>query len=211
MRSAIFSMTRGYLTFLLGGCLLISGLLLVGPVAGEESGEEIRMAQAVDELPPGHPPAGGGGGLPPGAPNPMEEIMAMKARLDKDPKDLEALISLGNANMMISRVEAAAELYERALAINPDDLDTRTNLAIALKFQGKVGRSIKELKKNLKRDPKHDASLYNLGYIYHFDQKDSAEALKIWKKWLSLYPDSPAAPDIAKAVSRIEAGAAPPP
>ncbi len=135
----------------------------------------------------------------------MEDIVAFKARLDKNPKDLEALISLGNANMMISRFEPAQDLYTRALAINPKDLDVRTNLAIAYKYGGKPEQAFIELKKNLEYDPKHDPTLYNLGFLYYYDKKDSAAALDIWKQWLALYPNAPAAVDVSKQIAQIEA------
>ncbi len=165
-------------------------------------------------LPPNHPAISPSGPpsstatnhpLPPGTRNPMEDIVAFKARLEKNPKDLEALISLGNANMMISRFDAAQDLYTRALAINPKDLDVRTNLAIAYKYGGKPEQAFVELNKNLEYDPKHDPTLYNLGFLYYYDKKDSAAALDIWKRWLALYPNAPAAGDVSKQIAQIEA------
>ncbi len=158
----------------------------------------INPSSAPSSTAPNHP-------LPPGTRNPMEDIVAFKARLDKNPKDLEALISLGNANMMISRFEPAQDLYTRALAINPKDLDVRTNLAIAYKYGGKPEQAFIELKKNLEYDPKHDPTLYNLGFLYYYDKKDSAAALDIWKQWLALYPNAPAAVDVSKQIAQIEA------
>jgi len=134
----------------------------------------------------------------------MEDIIAFKARLDKNPKDLEALVSLGNANMMISRFDAAQDLYARALAINPKDLDVRTNLAIAYKYGGRPEQALVELKKNLEYDPKHDPTMYNLGFLYYYDKKDSAAALDMWKRWLALYPNAPAASDVRKQIAQIE-------
>lgn len=165
-------------------------------------------------LPPNHPSVGSTGSpsaeatnrpLPPGTRNPMEDIIAFKARLDKNSKDLEALISLGNANMMISRFDSAQDLYTRALAINPKDLDVRTNLAIAYKYGGKPDQAFVELNKNLEYDPKHDPTMYNLGFLYYYDKKDTAAALDVWKRWLALYPNAPAASDVSKQIAQIEA------
>lgn len=169
---------------------------------------------AGEPLPPNHPPVGPSAApsgeatdrpLPAGTRNPMEDIIAFKARIEKNPKDLEALISLGNANMMISRFDAAQDLYTRALAINPKDLDVRTNLAIAYKYGGKPDRAFTEMKKNLEYDPKHDPTMYNLGFLYYYDKKDSAAALDIWKRWLALYPNAPAAGDVSTQIAKIEA------
>lgn len=178
----------------------------------EPVGEGSPSTGQADALPPDHPSMTNPGSdtatnrpLPPGTRNPMEDIVAFKARLEKNPKDLEALVSLGNANMMISRFEPAQELYTRALAINPKDLDVRTNLAIAYKYGGKPDQAFTELKKNLEYDPKHDPTMYNLGFIYYYDKKDPKAALDIWKRWLALYPNAPAAADVSKQIAKIEA------
>lgn len=142
--------------------------------------------------------------LPAGARNPMEDIMAFRARLDKDPKDLEALIALANANMMISRFDAAQDLYRRALAIDPRNLEVRTNLAIAYKYGGNPEQALAELQKNLAADPKHDHTLYNLGFLYLYDKQDKAKAVETWNTWLRLYPDAPAAAEVKQQVAQIE-------
>lgn len=204
--------------------VLVVGLLLVAacqkggggglPEPMGETGTPAASPSPENRLPPNHPAINASGlpsdratdrPLPAGTRNPMEDIIAFKARLDKNPKDLEALISLGNANMMISRFDAAQDLYTRALAINPKDLDVRTNLAIAYKYGGKPDQAFIELKKNLEYDPKHDPTMYNLGFLYYYDQKDSAAALDIWKRWLALYPNAPAAGDVSKQIAKIEA------
>lgn len=212
----------------MNGRAFAAGALLWAGIAACQDGGQSSLPEPVGEpgsqsaapsggtLPPNHPtvsPSSPGSDvatnrpLPPGTRNPMEDIVAFKARLDKNPKDLEALISLGNANMMISRFEAAQDLYTRALAINPKDLDARTNLAIAYKYGGKPDQAFTELKKNLTYDPKHDPTMYNLGFLYYYDKQDSAAALDIWKRWLALYPTAPAAADVKKQIAQIEAGA----
>jgi hypothetical protein len=200
----------GFVTFGLfvgAGCQSQPGAGLPEPVG--------ERAAASATVPPGHPdiarPDGAGGNaagvdrpLPAGTRNPMEDIMAFKARLEKNPQDLEALISLANANMIISRPEVAQELYLRALAINPNNLDLRTNLAIAYKYGGKPDEAFTELHKNLAIDPNNDSTLYNLGFLYLHDKQDRKKALEIWKKWLTLHPNAPAAADVSKEVARIE-------
>lgn len=171
--------------------------------------EAARQQPVATGLPPGHPaPTAPDGAtdrpLPAGTRNPMEDIIAFKARLEKNPKDLEALISLGNANMMISRLAAAQDMYARALAINPKDLDVRTNLAIAYKYGGRPEEAFTELQKNLEMDPRHDPSLYNLGFLYYYDKKDLRKAREIWSRWIELYPNAPAAADVTKQLAQIE-------
>ncbi len=198
---------------LVQGCQKSQGDGLPEPVA--ESGPPAPI-QPNAALPPNHPPltappapadplaAAANRPLPAGTRNPMEDIMAFKARVEKDPKDVEALVSLGNANMMISRFEAAQDLYRRALEITPKNLDVRTNLAIAYKYGGRPEQAFAELQKNLAIDSKHDHTLYNLGFLYLDDKQDKAKAIETWNTWLRLYPEAPAAPDVRRQIAHIE-------
>lgn len=203
------------------GCRNSQGDSLPEPV-----GEAVAPAplQPNATLPANHPPltapsatpdaSGVDRPLPAGTRNPMEDIMAFKARLDKDPTDLEALIALANANMMISRFDAAQGLYQRALAVNPQNLEIRTNLAIAYKYGGKPDQAFAELQKNLAADPKDANTLYNLGFLYLYDKQDKAKAVETWTTWLRLSPEAPAAAEVKQRVAQIQAelkqGARPP-
>lgn len=200
------------------GCQKSQGDGLPEPVG--ETGVPAPLPPSAS-LPPNHPPmtapsatpdsaaTGADRPLPAGTRNPMEDIMAFKARLDKDPKDLEALIALANANMMISRFDAAQDLYLRALAVTPQNLEVRTNLAIAYKYGGKPDQAMAELQKNLAVDPKHDHTLYNLGFLYLFDKQDKAKAIETWNTWLRLYPDAPAAAEVKQQIAQIQAESKP--
>ncbi len=163
--------------------------------------ENTPAMSAQHKLPPRHPAMDTQGALPA---SPLEAMRILKIRLDRNPKDVDSLISFGNAHMMIERFADAAKLYERALAINPKDLDVRANLATAYKYTDKTDQAIAELKKNLAADPRHGASLYNLGFIYYFDKKDMQSALPLWKQWLVQYPNIPEADEIRGYVAQIE-------
>lgn len=198
----------GALGVALSACKPQPGASLPEPVAERLS--QATGGESGTSFPPNHPPSGQmfdratDRPLPAGTRNPMEDVLAFKARLEKNPKDLEALISLGNANMMISRYDSAQDLYRRALEINPKDLDVRTNLAIAYKYGGKPDQAFNELEKNLAIDPNNDPALYNLGFLYLYDKQEKAKAIEVWKKWLLLYPNAPAAADVNKQITQLE-------
>jgi cytochrome c-type biogenesis protein CcmH/NrfG len=214
----------------LGTCLL--GLLVIQACQkpqGESLPEPVDSSPRLGPasplqgaLPPEHPPIALPGApgepsapatnrpLPAGTRNPMEDIMAFRARVEKDPKDVEALIALGNANMVISRFDAAQDLYRRVLDITPKNLDVRTNLAIAYQYGGKSNEAFAELQKNLAIDPKHGNSLYNIAFLYLYDKQDKAKAVETWKTWLALNPTDPAAAEVSKQIADLEAGRTPP-
>jgi tetratricopeptide (TPR) repeat protein len=205
---------------LIGGLLVLvacqnnAGSGLPEPVSEGGPTGSVETPPANTGLPPNHPPitpqAINPGPaiareLPPGTRNPMEDIMAFKARLEKNPKDREALLGLANANMMISRFDAAQDLYARAVALDPKNLETRTNLAIAYAYGGQSEKALAAFRKNLEYDAKHDATMYNLGFLYYYDRKDPKAAADVWKRWLALYPNAPAAPEVSQHVARIDA------
>jgi hypothetical protein len=47
--------------------------------------------------------------------------------------------------------------------------------------------------------------MYNLGFLYYYDWKDPKAAADVWKRWLALYPNAPAAPEVSQQVARIDA------
>ena len=121
----------------------------------------------------------------------MERIHEYRQRLDKDPKDLEALVFLGNANYDIQRFDKAAEYYERVLVLDPRNTHVRTDLAICYRNTEKVDQAVKELKQVLALEPRHEAALYNLGFVLLNDKKDTKEALKAWDTLIGMDPTDP--------------------
>lgn len=189
------------------------GPRVTAPAQSAQSAAPAQSGQAVASaatqapsasLPTGHPDVSADAGADAALPaDPLQAIAALKARLDKNPNDLDALISFGNANMMIERYQAAADLYTRALTLNPNDLDVRTNLALADMYSGKPDAAVAELQKNLQMNGKHGASLYNLGFIYYYEKKDLPAALDVWRKLAAAYPNN-TPPEVSEHIAKIE-------
>jgi len=111
-------------------------------------------------------PAGGGGtpgGSAPAGPPSGDATMAMvlqqigelKERIQKDPKDVEALTRLGNFFQDAGKYEQAIEYYKRSLALGPRDVDVRTDMGICLREMGKPDEAIAEFRHSVEDDPKH--------------------------------------------------------
>jgi len=137
----------------------------------------------------------------------MERIQGYRQRLEKNPKDIEALIYLGNANYDIQRFEKAAGYYEQALALDPKNIRVRTDLATCYRNSGKVDQAVKELKQVLAVNPKHENALYNLGIILLKDKKDPQGALKTWNILVNEDPTDPKYDALRKKIQELkEAG-----
>jgi tetratricopeptide (TPR) repeat protein len=133
----------------------------------------------------------------------MEQINRHKQRLEANPKDLEALIALGNANFDIQRFDKAKELYLRALEIDPENVRVRTDLASCYRNTGDLEQALKELDRVLAIDPKHENALYNLGVLLLNDKQDPKGAAAAWEKLIAAHPHATYASDLQKKVDEL--------
>ncbi|MBI3607228.1 MAG: tetratricopeptide repeat protein [Nitrospirae bacterium] len=134
----------------------------------------------------------------------MEEVVAYKVRVDKDPKDVEALAAMGNVNLSLGRFDHAKEWYERALKVDPNRTDTRMDLALSLRYLKKPDEAIAELKRVLAKDPKNARALYNLGVILFEDKKDKQGAIARWEALMNAHPDYPQTAQLRQVVESIK-------
>jgi tetratricopeptide (TPR) repeat protein len=119
----------------------------------------------------------------------MEQINLYKQRLEANPKDVDALVALGNANFDIQRFDNARELYLRVLEIEPKNVRVRTDLASCYRNMRDVEQAFKELNRALSIDPKHETALYNLGVLLLNDKQDPKGAIAAWEKLITAHPD----------------------
>jgi tetratricopeptide (TPR) repeat protein len=170
-------------------------LLLFGPIGCNRAERGTSPVSQADQGPtqpaspspdlPGH--AGETGAAEGAMPPVMQKISEYRERLEKDSKDLEALIFLGNANYDIQRYEKAQEYYQRALAVDRANTHIRTDLASAYRQTGEIDRAIEELRAVLAQDPNQEIALYNLGIILLNDKEDRDGAAKVWRKLVAIY------------------------
>lgn len=191
---------------------LLAALMVAGLVACGK-----KESAPPTEAPP---PAAGSEtpGAPPGLPQDpafakaMERIAEYHARVEKDPRDIEALVELGNVNLALMRFAEAKEWYERALTVDPNRAKVRMDLAIALRFLGKSDEAIAELNRVLAKDPKDAAALYNLGVILLEDKHDQQKAIAKWETLMKAHPDYPHAAELRQVVDSLKrSGTAAPP
>jgi len=114
-------------------------------------------------------------------------LMAVKA----DPKNVEALVQLGNLYYDNHVYPQAIEYYARALEMKPDDANVRTDLGTAYWYSGFPDKAIVEYEKSLKVQPGHAHTLFNMGIVRMEGLKDPAGAIAAWEKLLAANPDYP--------------------
>lgn len=147
--------------------------------------ELLQLHQVGGAQPSGHTPEQ----TPGQTPDPMAAIQQARDRVNKNPNDLQALIFLGNANYDIQRYQEAADLYQKALALNSDNAQVRTDRATALYRLGRSKEAIDELNLALASDYHHENALYNLGMIKLKAFNDREGALAAWTQLKGITQD----------------------
>jgi cytochrome c-type biogenesis protein CcmH/NrfG len=133
-----------------------------------------------------------------------EKIEDLKAMVRENPKDLAALVKLGNIYAEHHRYREAAEAYGQFLSIKPNDPDIRTNLGILLRSWGDDDGATEEFKKAVQDDPKHINSRYHLGLTLLQNKRNIQEGIKAWEDYLKVEPKGQRANQVRAEIERLK-------
>jgi tetratricopeptide (TPR) repeat protein len=133
---------------------------------------------------------------------------SLRALLMANPKNLDALIQLGNLYYDQGQHLQAVEWYGKALDIDPRNPNVRTDRGTSYWNLNRPDEAIAEFQKSLQVDPGHAQTLYNMGLVYLQGKNNTAEARNAWQKLLAANPNYPNRADIERQLASM---AAPPP
>ena len=125
------------------------------------------------------------------SPSFSEDEARLRGALISNPNDLEVLIQLGNLCYDNGKFQDAVEWYGRALAIDPKNVNVRTDRGTSYWNLGQADPAIAEFRKSLELNPSHAQTLYNLGVVYLNGKNDPQEARKTWETLLATNPNYP--------------------
>lgn len=134
----------------------------------------------------------------------QKQIGPLLSILKEDPKNLKALIELGNAYFDSGQFDKSIEAYSKALEINPKNADVRTDMGIIYRRKGNFDRAIEEFKKAAEDAPQHVNSRYNLGIVFLHDKGDLKAAIKAWEDYLKVEPTGPRADNIRNQMGKMK-------
>jgi len=139
------------------------------------------------------------GSIPTGSGSPTDyvsRIAEAEKIVAKDPKNLNAWLSLGNDYFDTEQAQKSIHAYGKVLEIQPNNPNVLTDQGVMYRKVGWYDKALENFEKAQKLDPKHLQSLYNLGIVYAVDMKQPEKAELIWKKYLQMDPNSPTAMQI---------------
>lgn len=169
---------------------------VIAAVYHEEKAPPIPTA--IKQLSPSSAPA-----VPPA--DVQKQIRFLQSLLKDDPKNLNALIQLGNAYFDSDQFDRAIETYSKALQIDPKNADLRTDMGIMYRRKQDFARAVAEFKKAAEFDSKHVNSRYNLGLVLLHDKGDIKGAIQAWEDYLRVEPTGPRAENIRNQMGRMKA------
>ncbi|MGB4599469.1 MAG: tetratricopeptide repeat protein [Trichlorobacter sp.] len=100
----------------------------------------------------------------------------------KDPKNVQAWVTLGNDYFDAHNPQKAVQAYARALELNPNDPNVLTDQGVMFRALGFFDKALANFEKANKLNPQHLQSLYNSGIVYAVDMKQPAKARPILER-----------------------------
>lgn len=113
------------------------------------------------------------------------------AALQTDPKNVEALVQLGNLYYDNHVYPQAIDYYTRALELRPADVNVRTDLGTSYWYSNMPEKAVAEYNKSLAIEPHHAPTLFNLGIVQLEGLNNPAAAVAAWEKLLATNPGYP--------------------
>jgi len=128
--------------------------------------------------------------------------------VNKDPKDFDSLVKLGNVYYDGQQYPSAIQYYEKALAIHPENPDVRTDMGTAYWYTGNADKAIAEMETSLKYQAGHPQSLFNLGWVRWQGKGDAKGAVDAWEKLLKSNPNYPQKEQVLQYIAKAKEHAA---
>jgi tetratricopeptide (TPR) repeat protein len=133
------------------------------------------------------------------------QVQALMTIIKSDPKNVDAVLRLGNTYFDAEHWDEAIQWYRRAVELDPKNADASTDLGVSLYYTNKADEALAQFERSLKINPKHTKTLLNKGIVLAFGKQDLKAAAAEWEKVVTLAPDSPEGQAARRALEGIAA------
>jgi tetratricopeptide (TPR) repeat protein len=127
----------------------------------------------------------------------------LRSAAERDPRDAEARIELGNLYFDSERFEDAVKWYEQAVQVAPQNVNASTDLGISYYYTNQPDRALAQFERSLAIDPNHSKTLLNVGIVRAFGKQDLEGAAKAFQRVLDVAPGSPEASAARQALDGL--------
>lgn len=180
----------GVLLGLLGGWIIgsqqVSSNPVTAPAAQQQSGQPVAQqasAPALDE----------------------NRVSQLKAEAERDPRNAEPRVQLGNLYFDSERFDEAARWYTTALEVDPRDVNVSTDLGIVYYYTNQPDKALEQFERSLAIDPRHSKTLLNVGVVRAWGKQDLDGAARAWERVIEVAPDSEEAARAKQGLDGIRA------
>jgi tetratricopeptide (TPR) repeat protein len=129
---------------------------------------------------------------------------AFRRALAIDAASVPALVNLGVVLNDLGLAPEAVGYLEQAVALKPDDVAARTNLAMAHYTSGDIETAVRLLVQVIERDPGNQLAHFQLGAAFA-DAQLFEEALSEWRAVIAADPETAAGKQALQNIQRVEA------
>jgi tetratricopeptide (TPR) repeat protein len=158
--------------------------------------------------PAGMPPSGA---LPEGHP-PVDTsavVKTLEEQAAQNPRDPQPRLRLANYLYDQQQWPKAIEWYQKALELDPRNLNAHTDLGTAYYNVGRAQDALREYRKSLEIDPKHEPTIFNTIVVNLRGTGDLMAAQQAWERLSKLNPNYPGLDRIKQALDGARTTARP--
>ncbi|MBU3742278.1 MAG: tetratricopeptide repeat protein [Candidatus Kapabacteria bacterium] len=130
----------------------------------------------------------------------LERLLAtVMGRAEQMPNDSMLVISTANIAYNLERYDVAERFYRRFLdSVDPSNVNVQIDYAYSVFMNGRMKDAVAVLDGILKRTPKHQAAMYNLGILY-LRSNDTERGLQ----WMRKCRDADTSSDVGKRAAEL--------
>ena len=133
----------------------------------------------------------------------MERVQRLRAYVEENPQDLDAVRQLANMHYDIADWPRAAELYERVLQQRPEDVDVMTDLGACYRNLQRPDDALGLFQRVGELAPDHWQSRYNQVLVLAFDLRDLERARAVLEELRAMQPNNPDVQRLEGEVARL--------
>jgi tetratricopeptide (TPR) repeat protein len=154
---------------------------------------------------------GGEDAIPSGLPegHPPIDAAAISKQLQEaaaqNPKDPEVVLKVANFLYDQRQYDQAIEWYQRALELDPKNVNARTDLGTTYFYIGRPQDALREYRKSLEINPQHEPTLLNMIVVNLEGTHDLKAARAAWDQLHKLNPSNPALENLRQKLDAASA------